>query len=360
MTHGPRLRPATAALAAAMLALIAAPAGAQTPLFSESSEISITLEAPFNDLVRAALRSTDPFPATATVSDGRGLVETHTLEVSARGLSRRTGGICDFPPLRLDFDKDAVEGTLMDGQNRIKLVTHCQAAARHQRYPLLEHLAYRLLNEVTPLSFAVRPAQVTYRDTNGRRAEATYFGFLIEDVDDLARRNGLVALDVTSGDIEDSQLDPDASAVVALFQYMIGNLDWDLSRGPAGEECCHNGKLLGPEATPTSNVVPAPYDFDYSGLVNAPYAVPPEELPVNSVRTRYYRGLCRHNDQVLAAAPRFLARRGAMLALVDGETRLASSQRNSTRRYLENFFEELEDADDFARMVRRRCVGSSG
>jgi hypothetical protein len=355
MAFGLRHGHVSAALVLA-LGVLAAPAAAQTPLFSDTSEIALTLEAPFNDLVRSALRSTDPFPATATIGHAGG-TETHTIEISARGLSRRTGGICEFPPLRLDFDKGASDGTLMDGQNRLKLVTHCQTSARHQRYPVLEYLAYQLYNEVTPLSFRVRPAQVTYRDTNGRRREATYFGFLIEDVDDLARRNGLIALDVISGDISDSQLDPDAAGVAIVFHYMIGNLDWDLTYGPAGEECCHNGKLLASESAPTSNVVSAPYDFDYSGFVDAPYAVPPEEIPVRSVRTRYYRGLCRYNNEAIAAAGRFLERRGALLAVVDGEARLNESQRNSARRYLENFFDEVEDSEDFARMVRRRCVG---
>jgi hypothetical protein len=354
MAHGLRLCVASAGLA---LAALAAPASAQTPLFSANSEIQLTIEGPLHDLVRTAPRSTDPFPATATVGDGASPALTYPIALSARGLSRRTGGVCDFPPLRLDFDEDEVEGAFMDGQNRLKLVTHCRTSPRYQQIAVLEYLAYRLYNEVTPLSFAVRPARVTYRDTNGRRSEETYFGFLIEDVDDTARRNGLEALDVLSGEISDSQLDGETAALDALFHYMIGNLDWDLSYGPAGDECCHNGKLLASESAPTTNVIPVPYDFDHSGFVNAPYAEPPEQIPVNSVRTRYYRGLCRYNDHAPAAAAKFLSRREAMLALVDGETRLPESRRSTARRYLEDFFELIEDSEDYDRMVSRRCLG---
>jgi hypothetical protein len=35
-----------------------------------------------------------------------------------------------------------------------------------------------------------------------------------------------------------------------------------------------------------------PYDFDHSGIVNAPYAQPAEELLMKSVQERRYRGYC--------------------------------------------------------------------
>src|SRR5690606_10071111 len=126
-------------------------------------------------------------------------------------------------------------------------------------------VAYRLYNEITPYSFRVRPLRVTYRDSaNGR--EQSQFNFVIEDADDMARRNdNYVELDVMSNEVRSSQLDPDVAARVGLFQYMIGNLDWDMVAGPEGEECCHNGKLIAASATSRERVVPTPYDFDMSG-----------------------------------------------------------------------------------------------
>jgi hypothetical protein len=43
---------------------------------------------------------------------------------------------------------------------------------------------------------------------------------------------------------------------------------------------------------PSSLPVTIPYDFDHSGIVNAPYAHPPEELLLKSVSERRYRGYC--------------------------------------------------------------------
>ena len=46
-----------------------------------------------------------------------------------------------------------------------------------------------------------------------------------------------------------------------------------------------------------------PYDFDYSGLVDAPYAVPPDSIHLANVRVRRYRGFCLHNDRPRPSLP---------------------------------------------------------
>lgn len=338
--------------AALLACALAAPASAQTPLFTETSEIEILIEGPIGALVRAAPRSTEPYAATLTLT---GEPQVFEIKLEARGVSRRVSGICSFPPLRLDFDRDDVGETLFAGQNRLKLVTRCRGGANYEQLTVLEYLAYRLYNEITPLSYRVRSARVTYRDSDGRRREETQFGFLIEDIDDVAARNGRVALDVLSGDVPSSGLDPEIAARAALFQYMIGNLDWDMVQAHAGDECCHNGKLIAARADARMAVVPVPYDFDFSGLVNAPYATPPPSLPVHNVRTRHFRGYCRHNDQMPSAIAHFLARRDALYALIDGESRLSASRQRSTRAYLDDFFETIENPDQVERRLIRRC-----
>jgi hypothetical protein len=329
-------------------------AAAQTPLFSEDSELQIVLEGPLAALVRSAPRSTDPVQAAVSYVGESGS-QRFDIELSPRGISRRTGGICSFPPLRLDFDRGELRGTLWQGQNRLKLVTRCRPGSRYEQLPVLEYMAYRLFNEITPQSFRVRPVRVTYRDTGGRRREDTQFNFLIEDVDDVARRNRLVALEVMSNEVRSTQLDPVAASRVGLFQYMIGNLDWDMVAGPAGEECCHNGKLMASSEASRSAVVPLPYDFDHSGFVGAPYALPPEGLGVRNVRTRLYRGLCIHNNELPATITHFRARREALYAVIDGETRLSDARRQAARRYIEDFFAVLDDPDRVRRQLIERC-----
>ena len=106
---------------------------------------------------------------------------------------------------------------------------------------------------------------------------------------------------------------PDA-ARYALLQDMVANHDWSMRAGPAGKECCHNAELIGPLGP--GSTVPIPYDFDFSGFVDAPYATPPDELHLASVRQRVYRGYCLHNNDVLAAARQMREARPQLMAAI--------------------------------------------
>jgi hypothetical protein len=339
-------------IALAAFAASASPALAQAPLFAQDSEVSFTIEAPLTQLVRAAPRSTEPYPAIVTWNGVQ-----YPIELSARGFTRRTGGYCAFPPLRLNFDAATLAGGLLEGQNKLKLVTQCGSSDSLAQLPVLEHLAYRLYNVITPLSYRVRAAQVTYRDTSTSRYAQNQFNFLIEDIDDTAARNNLVALEVGRAEINADQLNPEAAANVAMFQFMIGNLDWEMVRGPEGEDCCHNGKLMAADSAARVNIIPVPYDFDYSGFVNAPYAVPPARLRVANVRVRYYRGYCMYNDQARVAAELYRSRRAELYALIDGEARLSEQRRESAHNYLDRFFEILDDSARFDREIIEHCRG---
>ena len=68
-----------------------------------------------------------------------------------------------------------------------------------------------------------------------------------------------------------------------MFQYMIGNTDFSAVY-------LHNERLFYVDGM----IVPVPYDFDMSGLVDASYAVVSqvrnEVLPIDKVTKRLYRG----------------------------------------------------------------------
>ncbi len=322
---------------------------AQTRLFSDSSELPIVIEGPIGDLVRRAARNTDPVAAAITIEDRR-----YDMELEPRGFSRRTLGICQFPPLRINLSGDR-QGGVMQGQNKLKLVTRCRPGAAYEQYLVLEYTAYRLYNELTPLSYRVRPVRTTYRDNASRRREETQFNFFIEDSSDMARRNNRVEIQVLSREVASTQLDPQQAAIVGMFQYMIGNLDWDMVEGSDSEDCCHNGKLFAASATSREHVVPVPYDFDYSGFVNASYATPPQGFSTSNVRQRVYRGYCRYNEQAQAAAELFRSRRAQIFAVIDGEQRLTQTRRNAARAYIEDFYQVLDDPQRFQRRIIDEC-----
>ena len=187
------------------------PALAQSRLFSAEAPLQIVINAPFRDLIRSAKTSLKPFPATMTVSDGAGAAQTIPLQVRPRGLTRRTAGYCDFPPIQLIFgEKSTLKGTVFKGQSKLKLVTYCRDQNDYEQRIMLEYLAYKLYNVVTPVSYRVRSAQVTYRKDD-KDAGVTRFGYLIEDLSELADRNHAKALKVASRQLKPTQFDAHAA-----------------------------------------------------------------------------------------------------------------------------------------------------
>jgi len=330
--------------------LMAAPAAAQTtPLFASDDPIHIKIAGPVNAVARGAEDSTAPREATLSLA---GTAETYPIRLSARGITRRLKLTCSFPPLRVDFAQKPPASSLFAGQGRLKLVTHCQNDTGFQQHLLLEYSAYRIFNLISPVSFRARLATVDYAEPNGK-VSTTRWGFFIEDMDDAAKRNGLTRAQV--GDrILSTQLDPKQAARMALFEYMIGNLDWSMRAGPQGEGCCHNGRLLSGRGSPL--FAPMPYDFDYSGLVDAPYAVPPDGIPVRSVKTRYYMGYCRFNSEVVAAAAEFRAKRPAIETMF-AQLPLAERPRAKALSYLAAFYNDIATDDSVRAKVLNKCIG---
>jgi hypothetical protein len=148
-----------------------------------------------------------------------------------------------------------------------------------------------------------------------------------------------------------SDLDAKQTNLVNLFEYMIGNTDYSLIRGPLDDNCCHN-------AVPFSdgNVVnPVPYDFDFSGLVDAPYAEPNPQLKIRSVRTRVYRGRCNNNDQLPGSIAHIASKKEEIFALLDEISDFDKASRQSVTRYLTEFFDIVENEKSIQKSFVKRC-----
>jgi hypothetical protein len=224
--------------------------------------------------------------------------------------------------------------------------------ADYQQYLLLEYAAYRLYRALTPESFNVRLAKIDYTPKDGR-ALSTRLGFFIEDVDDVAKRNAQERLRGVRK-ISASQLDAAAAARYAVFEYMISNLDWAMTAGPAGTDCCHNARLLQPEgaAGASTGLIPVPYDFDYAGLVNAPYAVPPEGIHVANVKVRRYRGFCAHNEEAKVFLAQISTRHDSLMGILNETPQLEERTRRNAAGYLGEFFEEAGSPSKVADLMK--------
>lgn len=335
-----------------ILAFSHSPAAAQSsrPLFASSEVISLSLSGPLYDLSRRP----DAKPAPGVLKIAGPAPESLPVLLSTRGVTRRRKDICEFPPLRVEFDGKPGKASLFKGQHSLKLVTHCQIADRYEQYVLLEYASYRLYQALTPESFDVRLAKIDYVDENGR-AIATRMGFFIEDIDDVAERNGQKRFKGVTR-INAAQLAPEAAARFAVFQYMISNLDWAMTLASPDEgNCCHNSRLMGVAGSETG-LITVPYDFDYGGLVDAPYAVPPESSHLSDVPTRQYRGFCRTNPQAQAFAASLSPRRTELLALVDHTPGLNERSRAKADAYLGAFFDQIATPAGITAMLKT-CLG---
>lgn len=343
------LRSILAALAACLL-IPAAPATAQSapsPLFASDDPIKLTIQAPLPQLMRNR-EFRGSVPGVVIEPGGQRVA----AEFELRGLTRRTVEVCDFPPIRVDFPTPPPATSLFAGQNKLKLVTHCRSNAGFQQNVLLELAAYRMYNQLTPRSMRVRLANIDYVDADGRPI-VSRVGFFLEDITQVARRNGLGEIRARER-IPTTYLNPVDAGRYALFQHMLANHDWSMRAGPPGAYCCHNANLVGTLAP--GQVTPIAYDFDFSGFVNAPYATPPDELGLSSVRQRQYRGYCIHGAQALAAAAEFRARKPQIIGVLAGIPGLEPRTRASATAFLDRFFAEIATEGAAAKALRR-CIG---
>ncbi len=318
------------------------------PLFDSDEPLEIIFEVPLDVLLKR--------PGDRPVVDGHahyidttGNQVSFPIQMTTRGKSRLE--VCRFPPLSLLVKKKNAKGTIFKGQKKLKIVTHCRQNARFRSYVLQEQRIYEAFTVLSDVSFRTRYLNVTYRDSERPDKSISEPAFLIESINEVAARTGLVRQKVNK--VYSSQLEPAHTTLAALFQFLIGNTDWSVILGPGEEGCCHNGRVLSPKDADTGWVV-VPYDFDQAGLIDTDYAVPADELRLRSVRQRLFRGRCTHADQMDQAVELFNERRQELKqALMP----VGSGEHKSNATYVDGFYKIINDAKQRERYISRKCMG---
>ena len=339
----------------AFLTLSDAFADHATPLFTNDWLIEATIEAPFDEIMSQRSEEFEP-QAKFTYVDDKGQEHQLDIKVRSRGRFRAQKEICDFTPLRLNFKKKQVADTEFDGQDKLKLVTHCTNIGRHHEQLILrEYLTYRFLSLLTDNSFRVRLLKMTYVDSKGKSKTRVKYAFLIEHKGQVAARNHLGFANVQS--LKFNQVEPRQTNLLTVFSYFIGNTDFSAIRGPKDQHCCHNVMLM------TGKIglfLPIPYDFDFSGMVDAPYAAPNPRFNIRRVTTRVYRGLCSNNKLLPATFALFQEHREEIQSLVDNLDALSGKTRIELSRYIQSFYEAIADEARVQREFVKVCSAESG
>lgn len=259
------------------------------------------------------------------------------VQIKPRGKFRKEH--CRLSSLAVNFKNQASPAFSKLGT--LKMVGGCGFTASHEQFLLKEYLIYKIYNMFTDMSFRVRLLHVNYYDTKAKIKSYTQYAFLMEDVDDLGKRNKCVEKELVR--YSPKGMRREEATLFFLFQYMIGNTDWSIP-------FYHNVKLMVDRKDSLSMPYPIAYDFDMTGLVDPPYGGPPPELGIERLTQRVYRGYARSLDEIETAAKLFLEKEEAIYALINQFNLLTPGNKKDMLRFLKEFFTEIKSKKELKKI----------
>lgn len=259
--------------------------------------------------------------------------KSYKVEVRPRGRYRRK--VSQIPPMKIRFLETELIAEGLDTLNEIKIALPCFDSDLGNELIAKEYLAYRLFEKISDAYFRARLVNLTIRDTYDPKSKPRkMYAIFVEDEEEAAARLGGVAEEEFG--IPLNQYEAQQAASVAMFQYLIGNTDWEFSMH-------RNVQLI--RMKETGKIVVLPYDFDFSGLVSAPYAVPSSESGLQTVRDRYLMssGL---DAGALKTAVNVIKTREKDLYQVCRSKFISKSTAGEMIKFLETFFKNMEGKDE--------------
>ncbi len=316
-----------------------------SPLFKSSAPLEVTLTTNLKSLRRDKGDKAPYHPATLSYADkdAPGGTRLVPLRVRTRGMWRLKN--CVFPPIRFNFVNKEAKGSVFHDLDEPKLVSYCKSLSMYEDYILQEFQLYRIYRLLTPVSHQVRLLRMTYADSATGKVDATKYAFIVEDPAHVAAANGgklAKQLGATADDLDGEQ-----ATLAYLFQYLIGNTDFSFGG-------LHNSELL---ALPDGNNMPIAYDFDFAGVIDAPYATPDPSLRIKRVRDRLYRGFCAQNALVPKVLEKFQAQKAAIYALYTDPigALLDPKTVKSTLAYYDEFYANIANPKELQKQVLGDC-----
>jgi hypothetical protein len=253
-----------------------------------------------------------------------------SVKVMARGNFRRNPVNCKFPPLSLNFIKSEVKNTIFDNQDKLKLVTPCQ----DDKDVVFEYIIYKMYNQVTDFSMKVRLVKILYFDTGSDKEVFEKYSFFIEEKEHVAERNNTFEKDrlVTPYDLNQENVKK-----MSVFQYIIGNIDWYFTSR-------HNLLILQPKDTSLLSYA-VPYDFDFSGFVDADYTKP-KGIPDKLLANRHvYKGICYTVDEFNEIFEFYRKLRPEFESIINNMDIIPKHSRQKCLNHLKYFYSIIESSE---------------
>jgi len=247
------------------------------PLFMSDEIIKIELRSDFTRIIGDRTEFKEYQPAELQYQLKGSDKVTLSVIIKARGNFRLNPDNCSFPPLMINFENSNTSNTLFENQGKLKLVTPCQ----DEEDLLEEYVVYKMYNLVTDMSMRARLVSILYYDTGTDKKLFTRYSFFIENEDRLAKR---IDSEIIEKKINADGIERENFKKMSVFQYMIGNIDWNIT-------AMKNIILMQPEKG-DKNPYAIPYDFDFSAFVDAKYTLE-KGLQQDVMKTRrVFRGIC--------------------------------------------------------------------
>ena len=306
-------------------------------LFADKSILPIKLSYSIKELKKNTNDSTY-IPSTFSYQLTDSLWNTMDIQLRKRGNYRLKN--CFYPPIKIKFKKSLVKNTHFDSHKSMKIVLPCLQQKDKNDNVIKEYLAYKIFEIISPYYFKTRMVDINLEEIRNKKSKIHQIkGFLVEDDKHVAKRmNGKVY----GRSVHPMQQEELASVRNAFFQCMIGNTDFSQAKQ-------HNVKLM----FFNKSIVPVPYDFDMSGLVNCSYAVvsqiKDQQLPLSSVRDRMYRGFKRNPQIFQRVRQEFIANKDKIFAVLDECQDDFDDPRefNTARDYISSFYDILANEKKF-------------
>jgi hypothetical protein len=314
-------------------------------LYRSSNILSVKLKYSIKEIKRNTKDSIRTKSILVYVNE-EGLQDSLNVTLETRGNYRLKK--CYFPPVTIRIKKSQAKGTVFKGQKKLKLVMPCLKQKQANDYVIKEYIAYKIYELVSPYHFKTRLLSLEFSEMQGGK-EIIYYSnaFLIEDDKEVAKRHeGRVVKSV----IHPSLIHSFSEVRSSLFQYLIGNVDFTTASQ-------HNSKLIYTAEGP----IPLPYDFDFSGLVDASYAFVPEQrvdLGIIDVTQRAYQGYLRTDAVFQKVRLEFIEKKEQIFNMLESYESLFSAEKeyNDMVEYVQSFYEIIENDKRFKDEIISKAV----
>jgi hypothetical protein len=313
-------------------------------LFEDEKPINVTLRFDLSTYFRSKPQK-DYLKANFTVHLNGSDSVSRDIRLKTRGVFRNQ--YCMFAPIELNIKKAHFGYSDLDRISKLKMVPQCSSGKDKEDYILREYLAYKLFNVMTDTSFRVRLVNIDYVDSEKKRKPVKQLAFFIEPVEILTARTNCIPLKAMA--LTQKSIVPGIMDRLAIFNYMIGNYDWSVP----GQ---HNVAIVKSLRLDQSGLgIVIPHDFDWTGLVNASYAIPAENVGTQNVRERIFLGVCRKKEVYNSELDLFQSKKAEFYRVINDFPYINQKVKKDLINYLDEFFNQLGGKRD---MILNNLINS--